>query len=338
MEEIIEERIDEAPQNKLLYQHLKVKVSTGEAKGQTIETEFNQILDTAGSVQFKVGEQVVLGKVAKQPSEIVTIDTASEYVIVDRFRVNGLVFAGLLFVMLAFVFGRRKGLLSILGLAITAVILIFFTAPQLLAGKNPVLIASVSAGIIVIVTMFIAHGFNMRTKISIASTLVSLACAIGLSYLLVYAVQLFGLGQADAFLLQTGYLGAINLQGLLLAGLIISLLGVLDDVTTAQTATVDELLKANPKLSFKELYNSAMSVGREHIASLINTLILVYVGAGLPLFLLLVAATNQPIWILLNSENIAEEIVRAIAGSAALILAVPISTFIAVHVYKKYNR
>jgi uncharacterized membrane protein len=337
VEEVIEERIDEAPQNKLLYQHLKVNLSSGDQKGDTVETEFNQILDTAGSIKFKVGDQVVLGKVAKQPSEIVTIDTVPDYVIVDRYRVNGLLFAGLLFVVLAFVFGRRKGLLSILGLAITAVILIFFTAPQLLAGKNPVLIASVSAGIIAIVTMFTAHGFNVRTKISIASTIVSLACAIGLSYLLVYAVQLFGLGQADAFLLQTGYLGAINLQGLLLAGLIISLLGVLDDVTTAQTATVDELLKANPKLSFKELYNSAMSVGREHIASLINTLILVYVGAGLPLFLLLVAATNQPIWILLNSENIAEEIVRAIAGSAALILAVPISTLLAVYIYKRNN-
>lgn len=221
------------------------------------------------------------------------------------------------------------------GLALTALILVFFTAPQLLEGKNPVFIAGVSAGVIAITTMFIAHGFNRRTKISILSTLFALAFAIGVSYLFVYLGQLFGLGQADAFLLQTGYLGAVNLRGLLLAGLIISILGILDDVTTAQTATVDELLKANPQFSFKQLFSSAMSVGREHIASLINTLILVYVGASLPLFLLLVSATNQPLWVVLNSENMAEEIVRALAGSTALILSVPISTLVAVYFYKK---
>lgn len=334
VEAVIEERVDEVTQNKLLYQHLRVKLTSGDTKGESIETEFTQIIDTAGSFQYKIGDQVVLGQVSMPHSDELLFGNTPTYVIVDRYRVKGLIFAGLLFVLMAFIFARSKGLLSIAGLGVTALILIFFTAPLLLDGKDPVLVAGISSGSIAITTMLIAHGFNPRTKISIISTLVSLAVAIGLSYLLVYGAQLFGFGQADAILLQSGYLGAINLRGLLLAGLIISLLGVLDDVTTAQTATVDELLKANSELSSRELYNSAMSVGREHIASLINTLILVYVGAGLPLFLLLVSASNQPIWVLLNSENIAEEIIRAIAGSTALILSVPISTAIAVWIYK----
>ncbi len=334
VDQILEERIDHGPQNKLLYQNLDIVILSGENSGKNIQTQFTQILDAAEGVKFKSGDRVVLGRLLMPPSE----DASTEYVIVDRYRMNGLVFAALLLVLLAFIFGRSKGLLSVLGLIITTLILVFFTAPQLLAGKNAILVSGVSAGLIAIVTMLIAHGFNTRTKISILSTLASLACAIGLSYILVFVVKLFGLGQADAFVLQTGYLGSINLQGLLLSGLIISLLGVLDDVTTAQTATVDELLKANDQFTFKQLFNAAMSVGREHIASLINTLILVYVGAGLPLFLLLVSATNQPLWVLLNSENIAEDIVRAVAGSSALILAVPISTIMAVYFYKKNRK
>ncbi len=335
VKQVLEERIDSAPQNQLLFQHLEVEVITGVAKGKKVETEFTQVIDTAESIRFKVGDKLVLGvlDIPQQGDQLFT--EGLKYIIVDRFRANGLILVVIFFAIIAILFGKSKGLLSMAGLALTALILVFFTAPQLLEGKNPVFIAGVSAGVIAITTMFIAHGFNRRTKISILSTLFALAFAIGVSYLFVYLGQLFGLGQADAFLLQTGYLGAVNLRGLLLAGLIISILGILDDVTTAQTATVDELLKANPQFSFKQLFSSAMSVGREHIASLINTLILVYVGASLPLFLLLVSATNQPLWVVLNSENMAEEIVRALAGSTALILSVPISTLVAVYFYKK---
>lgn len=338
IEEIVEERVDDAPQNKLVYQYLKVRLSTGDKKGEIIETEFNRITDASENVKYRVGDTVVLGKTITPPAEGLFLTDEYRYEVIDKYRVNGLWFAVIVFVLLACIFGRSKGLLSVAGLAVTGIVLIFFVAPQLLQGKDPVVIAALSSAGIAIVTMFIAHGFNVRTKISIVSTLVSLVCAIGLSYLFVYAVQLFGFGGTDATLLQTGYLGALNLRGLLLAGLIISLLGVLDDVTTAQTATIDELHKANAQLGFRQLYSAAMSVGREHIASLVNTLILVYVGAGLPLFLLLVAASNQPLWVLFNSENIAEEIIRAIAGSAALIIAVPISTVIAAYVYSRKQK
>jgi uncharacterized membrane protein len=185
--------------------------------------------------------------------------------------------------------------------------------------------------------MFIAHGFNQRTKLSVLSTVLSLVLAVSLSYLFISLTQLFGLGQSDAFALQAGFLGNIDLRGLLLGGLIIALLGILDDVTTTQTAAIEELAKANPNLTKTELFLAGMSVGREHIASLINTLILVYVGASLPLFLLIVAATDQPLWVLLNSEYMAEEIVRALSGSVALILAVPISSVLAAGFYQKSN-
>lgn len=120
----------------------------------------------------------------------------------------------------------------------------------------------------------------------------------------------------------------MNLRGLLLGGIIIGALGGLDDITTSQVAAVDEIRKANPKLSISGLYKRGRSVGTEHIASLVNTLVLAYAGSSIPLLLLFTTRT-EPLWVTLNSEFIAEEIIRTLVGSSSLVFAVPISTFLA---------
>jgi uncharacterized membrane protein len=134
--------------------------------------------------------------------------------------------------------------------------------------------------------------------------------------------------------LQFGQLQQVNLRGLLLGGIIIGCLGVLDDITTAQTAAIDEIGKANPKMTFKELHRAGISVGREHIASLINTLALAYVGASLPLLLLFTVQEESPFWVVLNSEFLAEEIIRTLVGSSTLLFAVPITTWLAAYFFR----
>lgn len=334
---VVNESQDRLQYNQTLYQQLEVKLLSGPRDGEVIITEFTRILDSSGGVKLTVGDKVVLGQLSPSQEDQLLFEENSdgEYVIVDRQRINGLIFVVVFFVALAGLIGRRKGWLSLLGLVVAGAILLVFTAPMLLSGQNAMLVTVITGGLIAITTMLIAHGYNLRTQLSIISTLVALVFAMVLSYVFVWVAQLFGLGQSDAFVLQNGLLGSINLRGLLLGGLVISLLGVLDDVTTTQTASVEEVAKANPALGWKELFSAGMSVGREHIASLINTLILVYVGASLPLFLLLVIASNQPLWVMLNSEFMAEEIVRALAGSSGLILAVPISTFLASKIFSK---
>lgn len=312
----------------IIEQTLKVELLSGPQAGQTITTSFSRV-GSQGAI-FETGDQVVLGQLEPERTDVLLFsDTEGEYVVVDRWRLPGVIAVTVIFCALALLVGRKYGLRSLIGLALTGAVLATFTAPQILAGKNAIIISIISAGVIATLGLFLAHGYKERTKLAVFSTLLSLGVAIGLSALFVSLTQLFGLGQSEAFTLQAGYLGQVDLKGLLFGGLIIALLGVLDDVTTTQTAAVAELHKADSEMRFRELFKAGMKVGQEHIASLINTLILVYVGAGLPLFLLLVAGSHQPVWTLLNSEFMAEEIVRALAGSAALVIAVPIATMVA---------
>jgi uncharacterized membrane protein len=165
----------------------------------------------------------------------------------------------------------------------------------------------------------------------------TLILAYGISAIFVYLAQMFGVGSEDTFYLASVVNSDLDLRGILLAGVIVGMLGVLDDVTVAQAATIDEIKRANPKTKFKQLYSAGMSVGRDHIASLVNTLALAYVGSSLPLFLLLyINSSNIPIWVTLNSEFIGQELIRTLSGSIAIILAVPITSLIAAKVFDKY--
>ena len=328
--EVVLEQIDDVRNTQSITQQLKVKLTDVDKGGEEIVIDNSQILDKAGSVHYKVGDRVVLG--------LVPAEATDQYVIIDRYRLPGVYIVVAVFLVLAVIVGRKRGLTSLVGLGITGCILLYFIAPQILAGKDPFLVALVGAGAIILASMFISHGFSKRIQISAISTIIALVFTAIIAYIFVYISLLFGFGQSDAFLLETGYLGSINLQGILLAGIIISVLGVLDDVTTAQTAAVEELHKVDPSLSIKSLYQKGLSIGREHISSLVNTLILVYAGAALPLFLLLTLQKSQPLWIILNSEFIAEELVRSLIGSTTLILAVPISTLLASYIYSHKDK
>ena len=178
-------------------------------------------------------------------------------------------------------------------------------------------------------SLYLAHGLNRRTTIALMSTMITLVLSTLLAVAFVHLAKLFGMGAEESVFLQVGTLQQVNLRGLLLGGIIIGALGVLDDITTAQTAAIDELSKANATLGFSELYRAGTSIGREHIASLINTLALAYVGASLPVLLLFSINQEMPWWVIVNSEFVAEEIVRTLVGSSTLLFAVPISTWIA---------
>lgn len=245
----------------------------------------------------------------------------------DRDRRTPLVLLAVLFAIVVVALGRFRGLAALAGMAVTVVVLIGFVAPSVLAGNDPLLVAVTAAAAIAFVSLYLTHGFNATTTVALAGTLLSLGLTLALAAAFFSAARFTGLATEDALILPF-IAGDIDLAGLLLGGAVLGTLGALDDVTVTQVATVAELHHRSPLLGFRELVASGIRVGREHIASTVNTLLLAYAGASMPL-LLLFAVSEQPLAQVANSELVAVEIVRTLCGSIGLVAAVPITTTLA---------
>ncbi len=306
------------------FQTVKVVLISGSEKGREMELTTTNYFPKAAPAQHLEKNDIII------VSKTLTYEGEPLYQISDRYRLDRLWWALGFFVVLALWLGRKRGLTSLFGLAFSILVLGTYIVPRILAGDNSFLTVLIGSVLIATISLYLAHGFKRQTSIALASTILTLGLAIIMAVVFVNFSKLFGLGSEDAhFLIASGI--SPDLRGLLLGGIIIGTLGVLDDITTAQTAVVEELRRANPALSRSELYKRGLSVGHEHIASLINTLVLAYAGASLPIFLLFALNKLQPAWTIFNSEFVAEEIIRTLVGSSTLILAVPISTFLAAY-------
>lgn len=297
----------------------------GESK-QVIAEEVIGENDPRGGEIVAVGDKVVVSRM--------DIEGDVKYTIMEPYRLNGIFIILFLFIILIILITGKKGLLALLGLSLSFLILIKWLIPQVVSGKDPVLLSFIAAIAICTVTFYLGHGFKKRTSLALLSTLGTLTLAFALSVVAIKWVQLSGAGTEEAFSLNFGGLNIIDLRGLLLGAIVIGTLGVLDDVTVTQIATVHQIHRANENLSFRELYKRGLSVGKDHIASIINTLVLAYAGASFPTLILLVTSP-WPLWMTLNNEFMAEEIVRTLVGSMTLVLAVPISTLMAAYFYSR---
>ncbi len=287
------------------------------ADGQKVEIEQQQGR-SLNDQRYQVGDQLVLYQAL----------ASENYLIADFVRRPSLILLAIIFILTAVVIGRWQGLAAIFGLGLSFLIIFFFIVPQIGAGGNPIFIVSLGSLIIVPVFFLLSHGFNRKTWVAIFSTLISLVFTSLLIFFFTQKTKLTGFASEEAGFIQAMIPGAINLKNLLIAGMIIATLGVLDDVTISQAAVVEELKKANAQLNFLQLYQQAMNIGRDHIASMINTLILVYAGASFPL-LLLFTMSGQEMSMILNFEIVAEEIVRMLTGSLGLMFAIPLTTALA---------
>lgn len=220
-----------------------------------------------------------------------------------------------------------RGVRAIAGLVLTLAVVGFFLIPALLRGGPPVALSLVTGAVVLFPVMFLVHGVNWKSAAALGGTLTSLAAAAGLAHLAIGGADLRGLADDSNLLIQL-YLPAVSVTGLMLAGFIVGALGVLNDVTIAQASTVTELAEADPDAGPLELFASAMRVGRDHIASMVYTLVLAYVGASLPMTLLLSVA-ERPLMQVLTSDIVATELLRSAIGALGLTLAVPVTTAIA---------
>jgi uncharacterized membrane protein len=216
------------------------------------------------------------------------------------------------------------------GLAISFGVLVRFMLPAILVGKNPVAVAVVGSATIMFVALYLAHGINARTTTAVLGTVGALFLTGVLAWIFVTGSHLTGLASEESGLLAAS-LSGVSLRGLLLGGVVIGSLGVLDDVTVTQASAVWELHRANPTYGFQRLYAAGLRIGRDHIASTVNTLVMAYAGASLPL-LVLFTLSSRRLGDVLTSEIVAQEIVRTLVGSIGLVAAVPITTALAAFV------
>lgn len=297
-------------------QNIRARILEGEEKDVTITLENDY-------AQLKVGDLFYL-----RHSQEGDIDM---YSVADPYRLNVLmILAGIFLVLVVFVGGFQgmRGVLSLIG----SLLLIFYILlPGILKGYSPVVVAVGVSSLIIVLGSYITHGFNRTTSSAVFGMLATVVVVGAIGYLAVYGAHLTGYSSEESTYLTFSSRGSIDLVGLVFGGIMIGLLGVLYDIAIGQAVTVEELLRAGKGSMTKgAAYVRAVRIGKEHIGALVNTLAIAYVGAALPL-LLLFRTTTAGIEYTLNSELFATEIIRILVGSIGLILAVPITTLIAVY-------
>lgn len=293
-----------------------IEVTSGKDKGRT----FTEIIQPDSPRQLRQGQEVV---VAYEP----TAPEALQYSVTDVNRKLPMALLAGIFALAVVVVGRMRGVMALVALALSFLVLTFFILPAILQGSNPLVVAVIGASAIMLIALYLCHGITARTSVAVLGTLISLLLIGLLGSLFIGWASLTGNTDDNTGLIH-GLYPSIDMSGLLLAGVIIGSLGVLDDVTVTQTSAVWELHQANPTMGWRGLYGAAIRIGRDHIASVVNTLVLAYAGAALPL-LLLFSIAQSSVGTVANSELVAEEIVRTLVGSIGLVASVPVTTALA---------
>ncbi len=305
------------------YQTIQVEVLEGDKKGQivTVENDF---------LKLKAGDRLFLRH------SIDGKDGREMYSVRDIDRRGAVLFFVALFIGVVLVFSGKQGIRSLTGLAGSFFVIFYVLVPSLLNGYPPVLTSIIIATIILFLAIYLTHGFNRISTVAFSGTVIAVILTGILAYLGVTFTHLTGFISDEAVYLNLNTKGTLDFAGLLLGGIMIGVLGVLDDIAVTQAAVVSELYNSASHLSKKEIYTKALRVGKEHVGALVNTLALAYTGASLPLILLF-STSDSSMSSIINQEIFVTEIVRTVVGSIGLILTVPITTMLAVWLLKGYK-
>ena len=259
-----------------------------------------------------------------------------EYVFLEPDRRSSLLLLAGVFALAVVALGRWRGATALLGLIATLLVLFLFVVPAILDGRDPLLVSLVGSVVMAFAALYLSHGVNVRTTVALLGTLGGLLCAAILAIVFMDLAEISGFASEEALYLSA--LGTnLDLGGLILGGMMIGALGAIDDITVTQASAIWELRSADPSISRRRLLRSGWRIGRDHVASTVNTLVLAYAGASMPLIVLFVLS-DQPASTVANGEIVATEIVRTLVGSLGLIASVPITMWLSVDVVTRRGR
>lgn len=321
---VSEETIQDNFTGEYVVQELKVELREGARKGEVVAV-------TNDFIKLAAGDHFFLSYVPASNGD------PDSYVVIERDRRPVLIGFLLLFIVVILVFGKKQGLRSLLSLAGSLFMLAYVLIPSLLKGVNPMVASTVIATSILCIAIYFTHGFKKESTVAFLGTFIAVVITGIISVIAVKLCYFTGLGSEDAWYLSMGQQIPLNFQGLLLGGIMIGVLGVLDDIAVTQVSVVRELYSSAPHLTKAQIYKKALRVGQEHVGALVNTLALAYTGASLPLLMLISTPSAYPLSVTVNKELFAVEIIRTIVGSIGLVLTVPITTLLAVYMLEHYR-
>ena len=302
------------------YQRLRLYVERGSLAGQEVVVEEGTVNIIGQERRFQPGDRVYLARAVGPEGDRLYIS--------DYRRTGPLFWLLALFMGLVVLVGRGKGLRSLTGTLLSLVVIFAFVVPQIIAGRDPVAVSIAGSILLLAVSTYLIYGWTLKAHAALLGMALSLVLTGVLAWLFVGWTRLSGLAAEESGYLVLELGSGIDLRGLVLGGIIIGALGVLDDICVGQASAVFELANANRELGWMELFRRSLNIGRDHIAAMVNTLLLAYVGASMPLMLVF-TLYHEPLAQRLNREPIAEEIVRTLVGSVGLVLAVPATSLIA---------
>ena len=246
--------------------------------------------------------------------------------VADRVRDTPLLLLAGALVLAVVALGRLRGLAALAGLAVSALVVVGYLVPALLSGRPPLAVALVGGCAVLVPVLYLAHGISWRSSAALLGVVSALVLTAVLGAVAVPAARLSGLVEEEAVVVAAAA-PDVDLSGLLLAGLVVGALGVLDDVAVTQVSAVAEVAAADRRLGVAPLVAAGLRVGRDHLAATINTLLLAYAGASLPV-LVLFTASDLALADVLANEVVATEVVRVVVGSLGLVACVPLSTLL----------
>lgn len=318
----IEDLDNEFTQNEFYEQQMvEVKILSGKYKGETLEAQ-NTLSGSVGwDLNLQVGDEVIIFMSESD-------EGLKDIYIADFSRSKYINLIIYFFIFIVILVGGFKGIKSLVALGFTALAVYSVLLPSLLKGYAPLPITIGILTVVILLTMIIIAGFSKKALAATVGTIGGVIVAGVLAYIFGDLAQLSGFADEESRMLLYVENLEIDMKGLLLSGIIIGALGATMDVAMSIASSVEEIKKANPDLTFMELIKAGMNVGRDIMGTMVNTLILAYTGGALPVLLLFMAYETSSTRIM-NSEMIATEIVRALAGSIGLILSVPITAVVA---------
>lgn len=296
----------------------QMKKISYQVKIKNQNVSIDQIFDER--LHFQAGDKVIVSK------------TNNQYFVEEYYRLDKILLILAIFLITVTVILGKKSIGAILSIFFSIFIIFTSIIPNIKNGFDPITASLFGCLMIIPVNFYLTHGISKKTTIAIIGTLIALAITGLFSYVASIFLKITAKSSEELNFFQIITAQEINFFNIYLAGIIIALTGILDDVTVTQVAIVFKLKESITKISSSILYQKALDVGKDHIKAVINTIIIIYVGSNLPLVLFLYLYADQ-ITYLLNYEIFAQEIVRSVVSTIGLMLSIPITTFLATKFY-----